>query len=47
MLEPSVISYSAGISACEKCGQWRNALSLLGEMVEANMEPNVIFVQEI
>ncbi|CAK0792569.1 unnamed protein product [Prorocentrum cordatum] len=34
--------YSAGISACEKGGQWQRALSLLSEMWEAKLEPNVI-----
>ncbi|CAK0822633.1 unnamed protein product [Prorocentrum cordatum] len=41
-LEPSIISYSAGISACEKAGQWRQALLLLGELQDARLEPNVI-----
>ena len=41
-LEPSVISYSAGISACEKGEQWQRALSLLDEMREAKLEPEVI-----
>ncbi|CAK0887382.1 unnamed protein product [Prorocentrum cordatum] len=51
-LEPNVISYSAGISACEKGGQWqaaltllsemRRALALLSEMWEAKLEPDVI-----
>ncbi|CAK0790322.1 unnamed protein product, partial [Prorocentrum cordatum] len=34
--------YSAGISACEKGGQWQPALALLSEMREAKLEPNVI-----
>ncbi|CAK0808009.1 unnamed protein product [Prorocentrum cordatum] len=41
-LEPDVISQSAGISACEKGGQWQRALALLSEMWEAKLEPNVI-----
>ncbi|CAK0809442.1 unnamed protein product [Prorocentrum cordatum] len=41
-LEPDVISYSAGISACEKGEQWQRALALLSEMWEAKLEPNVI-----
>ena len=41
-LEPDVISYSAGISACEKGEQWQRALALLGEMRQARLEPNVI-----
>ncbi|CAK0893392.1 unnamed protein product [Prorocentrum cordatum] len=31
-LEPDVISYSAGISACEKGEQWQRALALLSEI---------------
>ncbi|CAK0881903.1 unnamed protein product, partial [Prorocentrum cordatum] len=31
-LEPDVIDYSAGISACEKGEQWQPALALLIEM---------------
>eukprot|EP00959_Pyramimonas_sp_CCMP1952_P083521 1746236-Pyramimonas_sp.AAC.1 len=42
-LEPNVISYSAGISACDKGEQWQRALVLLSEMWEAKLEPNVIF----
>ncbi|CAK0803792.1 unnamed protein product [Prorocentrum cordatum] len=41
-LEPTVISYSAGISACEKGEQWERALSLLSEMREGTVEPTVI-----
>ena len=41
-LEPNVISYSAGISACEKGNQWQRALALLSEMWEAKLEPDVI-----
>ncbi|CAK0874049.1 unnamed protein product [Prorocentrum cordatum] len=41
-LEPNVISYSAGISACEKGEQWQQALALLSDMWEAKLEPNVI-----
>ncbi|CAK0910716.1 unnamed protein product [Prorocentrum cordatum] len=41
-LEPSVtFSYSASISACEKGEQWQRAMALLGEMLEAKLEPNV------
>eukprot|EP00959_Pyramimonas_sp_CCMP1952_P240477 5025630-Pyramimonas_sp.AAC.1 len=40
-LEPNVISYNAGISACEKGGQRRKALSLLGEMWGAMCELDV------
>ncbi|CAK0881003.1 unnamed protein product [Prorocentrum cordatum] len=54
-LEPNVISYSAGISACEKVSysagisacekgeQWQRALALLSEMWEAKLEPDLIF----
>ncbi|CAK0888794.1 unnamed protein product [Prorocentrum cordatum] len=41
-LEPDVISYSAGISACEKGEQWQRALALLSEMQELNLESNAI-----
>ncbi|CAK0903293.1 unnamed protein product [Prorocentrum cordatum] len=41
-LEPTVISYSAGISACEKCDKWQRALSLLSDMWEGTVEPTVI-----
>eukprot|EP00959_Pyramimonas_sp_CCMP1952_P280123 5856147-Pyramimonas_sp.AAC.1 len=42
VLEPRAISYSAGIGACEKCGQWHRALALLGEMWEVKLELDVI-----
>ena len=38
----ALVSYSAGISACEKGEQWQRALALLSEMREAKLEPNVI-----
>ncbi|CAK0789332.1 unnamed protein product [Prorocentrum cordatum] len=41
-LDPDVISYNAGMSACEKGEQWQRALSLLSEMIEAKSEPDVI-----
>ena len=34
-LELSVISYSAGISPCEKGEQWQRAAAMLGEVPEA------------
>ncbi|CAK0880204.1 unnamed protein product [Prorocentrum cordatum] len=37
----SRLSYSAGISACEKGKQWQRALALFGEMLAAKLEPNV------
>ncbi|CAK0789736.1 unnamed protein product [Prorocentrum cordatum] len=45
-LEPTAISYNAGISACEKSEQWQRALALLSEMREtaqAKLEPTAIF----
>ncbi|CAK0846368.1 unnamed protein product [Prorocentrum cordatum] len=36
------VSYNAGISACEKGGQWQRALALLSGVREAKLEPNVI-----
>ena len=39
----ALVSYNAGISACEKGEQWQRALALLSEMWEAKLEPNVIF----
>ena len=41
-LEPHMISYSAAISACEKCEQWQKALALLWGMPEKQLEPHVI-----
>ncbi|CAK0877493.1 unnamed protein product [Prorocentrum cordatum] len=38
----ALVSYSAGISACEKGEQWQPALALLSEMWEAKLEPDVI-----
>ena len=38
---PSVYSYSAAISACEKGRQWEDALSLLEEMRTRGVEPSV------
>eukprot|EP00959_Pyramimonas_sp_CCMP1952_P025647 538613-Pyramimonas_sp.AAC.1 len=37
----ALVSYSAGISACEKCEQWHWALVLLSDMWEAQLEPSV------
>ncbi|CAK0871857.1 unnamed protein product [Prorocentrum cordatum] len=37
-----LVSYSAGISACEKGGQWQRALVLLGEMWEVELERSAI-----
>ncbi|CAK0822444.1 unnamed protein product, partial [Prorocentrum cordatum] len=37
-----LVSYSAGISACERGKQWQRALALLSKMQESRLEPNVI-----
>ncbi|CAK0825413.1 unnamed protein product, partial [Prorocentrum cordatum] len=39
----ALVSYNAGISACEKGEQWQRALALLSEIREAKLEPDVIF----
>ena len=39
---PNVLSFSAGISACEKGGQWQMALCLLAQMPAARVIPNVL-----
>ncbi|CAE7826434.1 unnamed protein product [Symbiodinium sp. KB8] len=39
---PNVISFSAGISACEKGGEWQVALYLLSQMPAAGVVPNEI-----
>ena len=42
-LEPGIaISYSAGVSACEKSVQWQRAMALVSETWEAKLEPNGI-----
>jgi len=41
-LEPEVISFNAGITACEKGEQWQQALSLIGVMQEAELEPDIM-----
>ena len=41
-LEPSVITYSAAISACKKGSRWQQALELLTEMQAQGLEPGVI-----
>ena len=35
---PNVISYSSAISACEKGGQWMQALQLYDVMTDAQLE---------
>ncbi|CAK0793111.1 unnamed protein product [Prorocentrum cordatum] len=42
-VEADIITYSAGISACERAGQWQRSLVLLSEMSWAKLAPNVIF----
>ena len=37
----TLVSYNAGISACEKGEQWQRALALLSE-IKSKLEPNVI-----
>ncbi|CAK0898954.1 unnamed protein product [Prorocentrum cordatum] len=39
--EPRAISYSAGISACDKGEQWQRVRALLSEMREVELEPTV------
>eukprot|EP00975_Prorocentrum_lima_P018233 3842799-Prorocentrum_lima.AAC.1 len=41
-MEANVISYSAGISACEKGGEWEKALLLLAKMEGAKVEADVV-----
>merc|ERR1712032_1644394 len=38
----ALVCYSAAISACEKGGQWQQALSLLSEKLESKLEPDII-----
>ena len=37
-----IISFDAAISACEKAGEWENALVLLDESNQKALQPNVI-----
>merc|ERR1712222_230767 len=41
-LDPNIITYNAGIGACEKGGQWPEALLLLREMGDVRLDPNII-----
>jgi pentatricopeptide repeat domain-containing protein 1 len=41
-ISPTVISYNAAVSACEKGGQWQQALFLLQTMPKANLRIDVI-----
>ena len=38
----ALVSYNAGICACEKGRQWQQALALLSKMRETKLEPDVI-----
>jgi pentatricopeptide repeat domain-containing protein 1 len=40
--QPNQISYNAAISACEKAGEWQQALTLLSLMPEVMVVPNEI-----
>lgn len=42
-VRPDVFSYSAAITACGNCGEWRRALALLRVMREQGVPPNVSF----
>ena len=37
---PDVVTFGWLIGACEHCGQWRRALSLLEEMLRMGVQPN-------
>ena len=41
-LKCDVISWNAGISACEKGAQWRCALELFEEVLRHALKPNVV-----
>eukprot|EP00438_Fugacium_kawagutii_P010387 Skav220387 [mRNA] locus=scaffold639:162903:163631:- [translate_table: standard] len=41
-ISADVISYNAAISACEKGGQWQQALTLFEAMPKAMISPNVV-----
>ena len=41
-LEPTVITFSSAISACEKAGQWKEALKLLAMSRVSRVFPNVV-----
>lgn len=47
IVRPDVFSYSAAITACGNCGEWRRALALLRVMREQGVPPNVRFVLRI
>jgi pentatricopeptide repeat domain-containing protein 1 len=39
---PNVISYTSAITACDRCGEWQQALLLLQRMTAAAVQPNAI-----
>lgn len=41
VVRPDVFSYSAAITACGNCGEWRRALAMLRVMREQGVTPNV------
>ncbi len=41
VVRPDVFSYSAAITACGNCGEWRRALALLRIMRTQGVPPNV------
>lgn len=47
VVRPDVFSYSAAITACGNCGEWRRALALLQVMREQGVPPNVRFLEKI
>lgn len=46
VVRPDVFSYSAAITACGNCGEWRRALALLRVMREQGVPPNVRAVDQ-
>ena len=46
-VDPDVISYSTGISACEKGQQWARALGLLREMSRIQLQPRMTTLSSI
>ena len=41
-IQQDVISYNAAVSACEKGGQWQEALALFEGMSSVQLQPNLI-----
>ena len=42
ILDPDLVSYTAGINGCENGDPWLQALALLSGMRETKVEPDVI-----